>query len=149
MTFAQEAPIIPIDNQSTAGLSTNDRRTIAVARDAISDVIWRWGRVGEATEHGLWGGTAISLSPRSPGDYVLRLAKFAWTKDTSIAGNIDIRFHPGVDSMDAALDVTTPAGRTHLVIRSAHAVGPSTVETITETLNGHPIEVTVSAKFAP
>jgi hypothetical protein len=95
------------------------------------------------------GRTAISLSPRSPGDYVLRLAKFAWTKDTSIAGNIDIRFHPGVDSMDAALDVTTPAGRTHLVIRSAHAVGPSTVETITETLNGHPIEVTVSAKFAP
>ena len=121
----------------------------AVAREAISDVIWRWGRVGEATEHGLWGGTATALFKKRGGDYVLRLTKLGWTKDTNIAGDIDIHFHPGVDSMEAAVDVTTPTGRTDLEIRSAHVVGPSTVETITGTLSGRPVEVTVGARFAP
>ena len=61
--IADEAPAVPALEQESAGIPVGDLRTVAVVRDAISDVLWRWGRVGILSGHGLRGGTFQADGP--------------------------------------------------------------------------------------
>jgi pimeloyl-ACP methyl ester carboxylesterase len=134
LKFSQETSITPLDHDAATGLSTNDRRMIAIARDAISDVMWRWARLKEVDGNGLRGGTFESASPIGSTDYRLDLHAIRWTTDTTVTG--DLVTHPD-NSMSASLDVVTPTGESELDIACPNLVGPSTVETISAYAGGH------------
>jgi pimeloyl-ACP methyl ester carboxylesterase len=150
-TFAEEPEITPTHGAGAAELNPSDRRYVGIVRDAISDVIWRWHRLGETYELGLWGGTAIQArSPNAPGRYRIQLDKFRWTSDTSVSGNVDVnlQFARGIDSMNATLRVSTPAGVSNFDIHSEHVLGASTVETITKVGRGSDaFSITVDANL--
>ncbi len=144
-TFAQEAPVTASNHRQRSDLSANDRRTIAIARDAVADVMWRWAKLHEEDGHGLRGGTFESASPPGSTDLRVALNTIRWTTDTTVTG--EIITYEADHSLDGVVDISTPAGRSHLEIHSPNALGPSTIEQITGTLNGREINTEVDAKL--
>src|SRR5258708_960445 len=144
-TFAQEAPVTANHHQQASDLSTNDRRTIAIARDAVADVMWRWAKLHEEDGHGIRGGTFASVSPFGSTDLPVELNTIRWTTDTTING--EITTYEADHSLNGVVDISTPAGRSHLEIHSPGVLGPSTIEQLTGTINGREIDTEVDAKF--
>jgi pimeloyl-ACP methyl ester carboxylesterase len=144
-TFTQETPIVTIGNRAKIALSVNERRILAITRDAVSDVLWRWAALQHENGKGLRGGTFASEEPAGAGFFEVRLAAIRWTADTTITG--DISTYPVDETMEGAVTVATPVGRFRFEISSPRILGPSTVETITGTINGHKIAVKVDAKL--
>jgi hypothetical protein len=147
LTFAQETPITPIDAHGTTGISANDLRTIAIARDTISDVMWRWGPLGFVSRRGLRGGSFTASAPFRNGDYSVHLNAIRWTADTSVTGFLFTS--PTAYTLIGNVVVTTPTGRTQLEIQSPDILPPSTEETISGTFGGRAIDITVDAKLGP
>lgn len=144
-TFAHETPITPIDAHGTTDISATDLRTVAIARDVISDVMWRWGPLGFYSRHGLRGGTFTTIAPLRPGDYSVHLNEIRWTTDSVVTG--DLITSPTAYTLVGTVVVSTPASRVRLVIQSPHILPPSTEETISGTFGGRAIDITVDAKF--
>ncbi len=145
MTYAGEKPIDVISSQGATTLSVDDRRTVGIARDAVSDVMWRWSRLGDDQGRGLRGGTFSTRTSSTPGEFRLHLDEIGWTTDATVSG--DITEDPDYGSIVGAVDVTTPTSRSRLRIRCANAFGSSSVETITGSLGGHDIQVEVDGKL--
>jgi pimeloyl-ACP methyl ester carboxylesterase len=144
-TFAQETPITPIDAHGATDIPANDLRTVAIARDVISDVMWRWGPLGFYSRHGLRGGSFTTIAPLHPGDYSVHLNKIRWTTDTTVTG--DLVTSPTAYTLVGFVVVSSPAGRTQLEIQSPHILPPSTEETISGTFGGLELDVTVDANL--
>ena len=144
-TFAHETPITPIDAHGATGISANDLRTVAIARDIISDVMWRWGPLGFYSRRGLRGGNFTTIAPLRPGHYSVHLNEIRWTTDSTVTG--DLITSPTAYTLVGTVVVSTPASRVRLVIQSPHILPPSTEETISGTFGGRAIDITVDAKF--
>jgi hypothetical protein len=146
VTFAQEKPIALIGAHDTTGLSSDDLRTVGVARDAIADVLWDWHAAGNFTDVGLRGGDFF-VGAAAPGDDItLHLNDIRWTKDTTATGDLTIT-RGTRPIMTGNIAVSTPTGSAQLDILAFNLVGTSTNENITGTLDGHAIHVNVDAKL--
>jgi hypothetical protein len=145
-TFAHEPPVTPIASHRTTDLSADELRTIAIARDAVADVLWRWDVVGVAADVGLRGGSFTTIAPQVRHGVILHLDAVRWTADSTVTGDLNIirGTHP---TMAGAVIVSTPTVRARLEIRSSNLLGPSTSETITGTVQGKEIDVKVDAKL--
>jgi hypothetical protein len=146
-TFAHVTPITPIDAHGATDISANDLRTVAIARDVISDVMWRWGPLGFYSRRGLRGGSFTTIAPLRPGHYSVHLKEVRWTSDTTITG--DLITSPTAYTLAGVVVIATPAGRTQLEIQSPRILPPSTEETISGTFGGFETDITVDAKFGP
>ena len=144
-TFAQETPVIPIGHLGATGLTTNDLRTIAIARDAVSDVLWRWARLQYSSGSGLRGGSFTTIPPLVRGDFSVHLSAIRWTTDTTVTG--DLITSPTDHTLTGVVDVSTPTNRTRLDIQSPNIFGASTKETVSGTLDGHAIDLEIDAKL--
>jgi pimeloyl-ACP methyl ester carboxylesterase len=140
--LTDEAPAATVLKPDAAGLSVNDLRTIAVTRDAISDVMWHWGRVGILSGHGLRGGTFNASGPLQRDNVDLQLRDIKWTTDTQLSG--DLHVSPATDSLAGAITLTTSTATVRLNIQS-NLFGNPTIMTITGSLAGHKINLLVQA----
>ena len=68
-----------------------------------------------------------------------------WTTDTTVTG--DLITSPNDQSLTGVVDVSTPTNRTRLDIQSPNIFGASTKETVSGTLDGHPIDLEMNAKL--
>jgi hypothetical protein len=145
-TFAEEAPIHPIDVDEAAGLSADDLRTVGIARDAIADVMRRWGPLGFYEGNGLRGGTFITTSPRVKGEFRVRLSAIAWTNDTAVSGELETS--NATKAMNGSVVVSTPwRANVKFDVRASRIDQPGSRETFAGTLDGRKIHLAVAAKL--
>jgi hypothetical protein len=143
-TFAQENPITPINANGAAGLSVDDLRTVAIARDVISDVLWRWGPLGRYSERGLRGGSFTTIEPAVRGEFRVHLDAIRWTTDTLVTGDLETS---RANTMNGAIAISTPSASAEFSILASHLGETSAHERLIGTLNGHAIDLTVAAKL--
>jgi pimeloyl-ACP methyl ester carboxylesterase len=145
-TFADEAPIHLLHTDERAGLSADDLRTVAIARDAIADVVRRWGPLGFYADDGLRAGSFRTISPLVRGEFRVHLDGIGWTNDTAVSGELetsDVR-----DTMSGYVFVSTPWRPTvRFEVRAAHIFRPGGQETVAGTIDGRKIRLTVDAKL--
>ena len=139
--LAQEPPAVSVLAQPDARTSTADLRAIAVARDAICDVVWRWARVGILSGYGLRGGTFNANGPFDQNIIDVQLHDIQWTTDTKTSG--DLRISPQANALTGAITLTTPTQTIDLNIQT-NLYG-ATVMTITGNISGHNIDALVDA----
>jgi pimeloyl-ACP methyl ester carboxylesterase len=144
-TFAEETPITPITYHGKTTLSADERRTIAVARDAIADVLRRWGTLRIYSGRGLRGGTFTTIQATTPDDFSVHLNAYRWTTDTTVTG--DLTTSPTAHTLNGSVVVTTLNGPVKLFIRSPRIVGASTQETVAGEIRGYPFDMTIDARI--
>jgi pimeloyl-ACP methyl ester carboxylesterase len=145
VSFSQETPIAPTLNRTSAVLSVNERRIVAVTRDAVADIMWRWARLHVPSGTGLRGGRFISGAVDQRGRFHVHLDAIRWTTDTTVSG--DIASDPADDSLTGVLEISTPAGAARFALHAASALRSPTVETIDGTVGAHEISVEVDGKL--
>jgi pimeloyl-ACP methyl ester carboxylesterase len=142
--FANETPIRASDGRTAVGLSSNDLRSLAVARDAVADVLWLWGPVHLFSGRGLRGGTFATQHSPSSSQFSVHLEGIRWTNDTTVSGDL-------TTSRDFALTgdivVDTPAGGASLEVSAKHIDSPTAVEHITGEIGADKVDVTVAANL--
>ena len=144
--FADEAPIHLLHANEGAGLAVDDLRTVATARDAIADVVRRWGPLGFYVGNGLRGGGFRTISPLVRGEFRVHLDSIRWTDDTAVSGELetsDVR-----DTMNGYVFVSIPwRPAVGFEVRASQISRPGSRETIVGTLANHKIRLTVDAKL--
>jgi hypothetical protein len=145
-TFADEAPIHLLHADEGLGLSVDDLWTVAIARDAIADVLRRWGPLGFYVGDGLRGGSFHTISPLARGEFRVRLDAIGWTDDTAVSGELetsDVR-----DTMNGYVFVSTPwRADIKFEVRAARISRPGGLETVIGTLANRKIHLTIDAKL--
>jgi pimeloyl-ACP methyl ester carboxylesterase len=144
-TFAEETPITPIAYYGKTVLSADDRRTIAVTRDAISDALRRWATLQIYSGRGLRGGTFATIPAITPNDFSLHLDAYRWTTDSTVTG--DLTTSPTAHTLNGSVVVTTPTGEAHFHIRSPRIFGPSTQVTISGQIRGHQFDMKIDGRL--
>jgi hypothetical protein len=148
--FGAQAPIQPLQAIDTAGhaagLSADDLRTVATARDAIADVWRRWGPLGQEVGTGLRGGFFDTISPLVRGEFRVHLDGIQWTRDTAVSGELETS--DVTDAMKGSVVVSTPwRADVRFEVRATRISQPGSRETIVGTLDGRKILLIVAAKL--
>jgi hypothetical protein len=125
------------------GTGADDRRILAVARDVVSDVLWRWSVLGHGSGTGLHGGSYSASGPDASGNYTVNLVAVRWTTDTTVTGLL--KTDPYDELMEATPEVSTPVGSAQLTVDAFHLLDPSISETIAGTIGGLLVDVQIAA----
>jgi hypothetical protein len=140
-----EAPATSVLPRAASELSPDDLRAVAVVRDAVSDVLWRWGAIGILSGRGLRGGTFAASGPLGRDNIAIQLRDIEWTTDTKVSGVLHVT--PDSDVLDGAITLTTPTSTIGLRVQS-NLFDATTVMTISGTLSGHPVDLLVDAPIS-
>ena len=140
--LADEPPAVSVLKRDAAELSTTDLRTIAVARDAISDVVWQWGRVGILSGRGLRGGSYTANGNLRRPSVDMRLRGIEWTTDTQLSG--ELHLSPETDALMGTVTLTTTHANVRLNV-SSNLFGNPTIMTVNGNVSGHNINLLVDA----
>jgi pimeloyl-ACP methyl ester carboxylesterase len=144
--FGFQEPIHPLHAEESAGLTADDLRIVATARDAIADVLRRWGPLGFYSGIGLRGGRFTTISPLVPGEFRVRLDQIAWTDDTAVSGELETSNTTA--AMSGSVVVSTPfRADVKFDVSASRILQPGGRETFVGTLDGHKIHLTVAAKL--
>jgi hypothetical protein len=146
VTFADETPIHPLHANGRLGLSIDDLRTVAIARDAIADVVRRWGPLGFYVGNGLRGGSFYTISPLVHGEFRVHLDGIRWTDDTAVSGELETS--DARDTMNGYVFVSTPwRADVKFKVRATRISLPASRETVVGTIDSRKIRLTVDAKL--